>query len=45
MIVPNKILNAVVEAAIEKIPNVNTTREKLENGVLLGEVYAKYGVI
>lgn len=45
VVIPRKIAAAVVEAALKKIHSENKTREELENGLLLGEVYAKYGVL
>lgn len=45
VVIPQKIAVAVVEAALKKIHSENKTREELENGLLLGEVYAKYGVL
>ncbi len=45
VVVPQKIAPQVIEAALKKVTSENKTREELENGLLLGEVYAKYGVL
>jgi 4-hydroxy-4-methyl-2-oxoglutarate aldolase len=45
VIIPQAIAAKVIEAALTKVTSENKTREELENGLLLGEVYAKYGVL
>lgn len=45
VIIPQAIAAQVIEAALRKVNSENKTREELENGLLLGEVYAKYGVL
>ncbi|MCX5577962.1 RraA family protein [Kaistia terrae] len=45
VIIPQAIAAKVIEAALKKVTSENKTREELENGLLLGEVYAKYGVL
>ncbi|KAA0970439.1 RraA family protein [Aureimonas fodinaquatilis] len=45
VVVPQDIAEKVVAGALEKVNSENKTREELENGLLLGEVYAKYGVL
>jgi 4-hydroxy-4-methyl-2-oxoglutarate aldolase len=45
VVIPQKIAKEVIEAALEKVTSENHTREELEKGMLLGDVYAKYGVL
>ena len=45
VIIPREIAAEVIEAALRKVTSENNTRDELENGLLLGEVYAKYGVL
>ena len=45
VIIPQAIAAQVIEAALRKVNSENKTREELDNGLLLGEVYAKYGVL
>jgi 4-hydroxy-4-methyl-2-oxoglutarate aldolase len=45
VVIPQKIAAQVIEAALKKVTSENHTREELEKGMLLGEVYAKYGVL
>jgi 4-hydroxy-4-methyl-2-oxoglutarate aldolase len=45
VVVPQEIAAEVIAAALEKINSENHTREELERGMTLGEVYAKYGVL
>jgi len=45
VVIPQEIAVAVIEAALEKIGGENKTRAHLEEGMLLAEVYAKYGVL
>lgn len=45
VIVPRKIAADVVKVALTKVNSENKTRQELENGLLLADVYAKYGVL
>lgn len=45
VIIPQDIATDVIEAALKKIDSENNTRRLLEEGQLLGDVYAKYGVL
>ncbi|HEX2527605.1 MAG TPA: RraA family protein [Geminicoccus sp.] len=45
VIIPQDIANEVIEAALKKVESENLTRRLLEEGQLLGDVYAKYGVL
>jgi regulator of RNase E activity RraA len=45
VVIPREIEDEVMAAAIEKVSAENHTRRELENGLLLSEVYAKYGVL
>jgi 4-hydroxy-4-methyl-2-oxoglutarate aldolase len=45
VVIPQEIAAKVIAAALTKVTSENKTREELENGLLLGEVYAKYGVL
>ncbi len=45
VVVPRAVERKVLETAWEKVSAENNTREELERGVLLSEVYAKYGVL
>ena len=45
VVIPQDIAAKVIAAALTKVTSENKTREELENGLLLGEVYAKYGVL
>jgi regulator of RNase E activity RraA len=45
VIVPRAIEREVLELAYQKTVAENHTREELEQGHLLAEVYAKYGVL
>jgi regulator of RNase E activity RraA len=45
VVVPRAVERHVLEIAWEKASAENNTREELERGVLLREVYAKYGVL
>jgi 4-hydroxy-4-methyl-2-oxoglutarate aldolase len=45
VVIPQKIAKEVIEAALKKVTSENHTREELEKGMLLGDVYAKYGVL
>lgn len=45
VVVPQEIAADVVKKAISKVSSENKTRQELENGLLLAEVYAKYGVL
>ena len=43
--IPRKVEREVLELAWQKVTAENNTRQELENGLLLREVYAKYGVL
>jgi len=43
--IPATVARQAVEMALEKVESENLTREELERGMLLGEVYKKYGVL
>lgn len=45
VVIPGAITEKVVEAALAKITSENNTRSELEQGLLLGDVYRKYGVL
>ncbi len=45
VVIPGAIAEKVVEAALAKITSENNTRSELEQGLLLGDVYRKYGVL
>jgi 4-hydroxy-4-methyl-2-oxoglutarate aldolase len=45
VIIPQDIAAGVIEAALKKIDSENNTRRLLEEGQLLGAVYAKFGVL
>jgi 4-hydroxy-4-methyl-2-oxoglutarate aldolase len=45
VIIPQDIAADVIEAALKKIDSENNTRRLLEEGQLLGAVYAKFGVL
>ncbi|MDQ0348715.1 RraA family protein [Ancylobacter vacuolatus] len=45
VVVPKEVSVRVVEAAMRKVTSENKTRQELENGLLLADVYAKYGVL
>jgi len=45
VVIPGEIASDVIAAALRKIESENNTRRELEQGSLLGEVYAKYGVL
>ena len=45
VVIPQDIAVAVIEAALGKITSENKTRAHLEEGMLLADVYAKYGVL
>ncbi|MBX3582700.1 MAG: RraA family protein [Rhizobiaceae bacterium] len=45
VVIPADIADRVIEAALSKLESENKTRGELLNGVLLAEVYAKYGVL
>jgi len=45
VVIPQAIALDVISAALEKIGAENKTRAHLEDGLLLGEVYARYGVL
>ncbi len=45
VVIPRAIERQVLETAWRKVSAENNTREELEQGALLAEVYAKYGVL
>lgn len=45
VVIPRAIERDVLELAWQKVTAENRTRQELEEGRLLGEVYAKYGVL
>jgi regulator of RNase E activity RraA len=45
VVLPSEIAADAIAQALEKITGENKTREELANGLKLGEVYAKYGVL
>lgn len=45
VVVPKVVTAEVVQAAMRKVTSENKTRQELENGLLLADVYAKYGVL
>jgi len=45
LIVPSKILEKVVEKALEKVNTENTVREELKAGATLTDVFAKHGIL
>jgi regulator of RNase E activity RraA len=45
VVIPQAIAPQVIEAAIAKVKSENVTRDELNRGLLLGEVYRKYGVL
>lgn len=45
VVIPRDVAAEVTTAAIAKVSSENKTRQELENGLLLAEVYAKFGVL
>ncbi|MGO1766218.1 dimethylmenaquinone methyltransferase [Advenella sp. S44] len=45
IVIPIEIAAQVIEQALQKVQNENHTREELANGLLLRDVYEKYGVL
>lgn len=45
VVIPAEVADQVIEAALSKLESENKTRDELLNGVLLGEVFEKYGVL
>jgi regulator of RNase E activity RraA len=45
VVIPQAIAPQVIEAAIAKVKSENVTRDELNQGLLLGDVYRKYGVL
>ncbi|MQT14156.1 RraA family protein [Segnochrobactrum spirostomi] len=45
VVIPQALAAAVIETALEKIHGENKTREHLEQGMLLADVYARYGIL
>ena len=45
VVIPAGIAPQVVQAALDKVESENSTRAELARGMLLGDVYKKYGVL
>ncbi|ETF01980.1 dimethylmenaquinone methyltransferase [Advenella kashmirensis W13003] len=45
IVIPIDIAEQVIEKSLEKVESENHTREELANGLLLNDVYRKYGVL
>ena len=45
VVIPKKVENKVIEAALEKVSGENRTRDELLKGSTLKEVYDKYGIL
>jgi 4-hydroxy-4-methyl-2-oxoglutarate aldolase len=45
IVVPQTVASEAIDKAHNKVMSENRTREELENGVLLGEVFRKFGVL
>jgi regulator of RNase E activity RraA len=45
VVIPRAVAGDVVDAAFAKVNGENVTREEIESGALLSEVYAKYGIL
>ncbi len=45
IVIPIEIAAEVIEKSLEKVQSENHTREELSNGLLLRDVYEKYGVL
>jgi regulator of RNase E activity RraA len=45
VVIPGAVAEQAVELALHKINGENTTRDEIRKGVLLGDVYKKYGVL
>ena len=45
VVIPKDIAPQIIKAALVKIENENKTRAELKRGLLLSEVYEKYGVL
>ena len=45
MVIPHDRLESTVHQALEKVEGENASREMLEQGYLLREVYDRYGVL
>ena len=45
VVIPADIVTQIIEAALVKIESENKTRDELKRGLLLAEVYDKYGVL
>ncbi len=45
VVIPLEIAAEVIEKSLQKVQSENHTREELANGLLLGDVYKKYGVL
>jgi len=45
VVIPRDIITQIIKAALVKIESENKTRDELKHGMLLAEVYEKYGVL
>ena len=45
VVLPQEKASEIVARALEKVKSENNTRNELINGILLREVYEKYGVL
>ena len=45
VVIPKKITTDVIAKAMDKVAAENMTRDELKKGMLLREVYEKYGVL
>jgi regulator of RNase E activity RraA len=45
VVIPKEITTDVIAKAMEKVAAENMTRDELKKGMLLREVYEKYGVL
>ena len=45
VVIPKKVTKEVIERALQKVAGENKTREELQQGSYLRDVYAKYGVL
>jgi len=45
IVIPRQVESEVIERAVEKVEGENRTRDELQRGLYLKDVYAKYGVL
>jgi 4-hydroxy-4-methyl-2-oxoglutarate aldolase len=45
VVIPRNVITQIIKAALVKIKSENNTRDALKRGLLLSEVYEKYGVL